>query len=87
MATPSPAHWRRSNVRLASPQQESHRRSLAKAVSWRATGTVDTFILSWIITGDARIAGTISAVEVVTKVALFYLHERAWTKIRWGKSE
>lgn len=66
---------------------EAHRRSLAKAVSWRVTGTLDTFILSWVITGDVRIAGTISAVEVVTKIGLYYLHERVWAKIRWGKSQ
>lgn len=65
--------------------REAHSRSLVKAVTWRITGSVDTFILSWIITGDVKIAGAISAVEVVTKIILFYLHERIWGKIKWGK--
>lgn len=62
-------------------------RSLAKAVSWRITGTIDTFIISWIITGEPLIASGIALTEIMTKVALFWLHERAWNKISWGKNE
>ena len=65
--------------------RDAHSRSFAKAVSWRITGSIDTFILSWLITGDVKIAGTISAVEVLTKIILFYAHERVWAKVRWGK--
>ena len=64
---------------------ESHARSVAKAVSWRATGTLDTFLISWLITGTAALAGGIAATEVATKVALFYLHERAWQ--RFGRQK
>jgi uncharacterized membrane protein len=64
---------------------ESHVRSLAKAVSWRATGTLDTFLISWLVTGQALLAGGIAATEVLTKVVLFYLHERAWSRVRWGR--
>lgn len=63
----------------------THRRSIAKAISWRVTGSIDTFILSWIITGNPVVAGTISALEIVTKVVLYYLHERIWLKIGWGR--
>ena len=63
---------------------DSHARSVAKAVSWRTLGTVDTFAISWLITGTAALAGGIAATEVATKVVLFYLHERAWTLVRWG---
>lgn len=66
--------------------EEGHRRSLAKAVSWRATGSVDTFVLSWLITGNAKVAGSITLIEVVTKVVLYYLHERAWALVPWGRS-
>jgi uncharacterized membrane protein len=77
---------RRLNMSLPSPtEKDAHHRSLAKAVSWRVTGSIDTFVLSFLITGSIRIAGSISAVEVVTKVVLFYFHERVWTMIRWGK--
>jgi len=64
---------------------DAHQRSLAKAVSWRVTGSIDTFVLGLLISGSLTIAGTISAVEVFTKVLLFYFHERIWTFIRWGR--
>ena len=64
---------------------DAHQRSLAKAVSWRLTGSIDTFVLGLLITGSLTIAGTISAVEVFTKILLFYFHERIWTLIRWGR--
>ncbi len=66
--------------------KDAHRRSFAKAVSWRITGSIDTFILSWIVTGSVHIAGTISVIEIFTKIMLFYVHERIWGKIRWGKN-
>ncbi len=72
-------------VRRHRPGPDSHARSLAKAVSWRVTGTLDTFLLSWLITGHAATAGSIAATEVVTKILLFYLHERAWARVRWGR--
>lgn len=50
----------------------------AKAVSWRLVGTIDTFLVSWFVTGQPTIALTISGVEFFTKILLFYLHERAW---------
>jgi uncharacterized membrane protein len=71
---------------LKSPADaDAHHRSLAKAVSWRITGSIDTFVLSFLITGSIKIAGSISAVEVITKIVLFYFHERIWGMIRWGK--
>ena len=64
---------------------ESHSRSIAKAMSWRATGSLDTFVISWIITGNTTIAGSIAITGIVTKIGLYYLHERAWALISWGK--
>ena len=66
--------------------QESRARSLAKAVSWRVTATLDTFLISWLITGQALLAGTIAGTEVLTKIGLFYLHERAWARLAWGRA-
>jgi len=66
---------------------ESHARSIAKAISWRTTGTIDTFLISWLITGHMALAGGIAATEVATKVCLFYLHERAWNFVRWGRPQ
>ena len=60
-------------------------RSFAKAVTWRITGSFDTFVLGWLITGRYDIAGGIAGAEMFTKIALFYLHERAWTSLSWGR--
>lgn len=64
---------------------DSPYRSLAKAVSWRVTGTIDTFIISWIITGELTLATGIALTEIVTKVVLYWLHERAWNKSNLGR--
>lgn len=66
---------------------DSHARSLIKAVSWRVVGSADTFILSMIVTGNARYAVSIASVEALTKILLYYVHERAWRKVRWGRLE
>ena len=60
-------------------------RSLAKAVRWRVTGTIDTFLISWLITGQVLLASGIAFTEIMTKIALFWLHERVWNRVRWGR--
>ena len=67
--------------------REAHRRSLAKAVSWRVLGSIDTFLLSWLFTGSPKAAGAIALTEVLTKMVLYYLHERAWSSVKWGFKE
>ena len=64
---------------------EKHYRSLLKAVSWRATGTLDTILISFLVTGKIKLAVSIGFIELFTKIALFYLHERMWTKISLGR--
>jgi uncharacterized membrane protein len=64
---------------------ETNLRSIAKAISWRITGTIDTFVVSFLITGELLIAGSIASIEIMTKIVLFWLHERAWNKIKWGR--
>lgn len=64
---------------------DKHYRSFLKAVSWRLTGSVDTMIISFLITGKIKWALTISGVELFTKVALFYVHERVWEKLPFGR--
>ena len=63
---------------------EAHSRSIVKAISWRALGSIDTFILSWFFTGNVKAAGAIASTEVITKIMLYYGHERVWSLIRWG---
>lgn len=66
--------------------REAHTRSFIKAVTWRITGSVDTFVLSLIITGSLKWAGSIASTEMITKIVLYYLHERAWSMVSWGRS-
>jgi uncharacterized membrane protein len=63
---------------------DTHTRSVLKAISWRTLGTLDTFAISWFMTGKVHIAGSIAGMEIITKVAWYYLHERLWTVISWG---
>lgn len=60
-------------------------RSLIKAFSWRAMGSLDTFMLSLIVTGSGKYAISIASAEAVTKVVLYYIHERVWRRVRWGR--
>ena len=66
---------------------EKASRSIAKTVSWRTVGTLDTVIISYFITGDLKMAASIGSIELFTKMALYYFHERAWNKISFGKVE
>ena len=64
---------------------DKHYRSLVKALSWRVTGTVDTLIVSFLVTGKLKLALTISGVELITKIVLYYFHERIWEKLSFGR--
>ncbi|OUR69353.1 hypothetical protein A9Q76_09820 [Arcobacter sp. 31_11_sub10_T18] len=67
--------------------QEKAYRSVVKTISWRVIGTLDTMIISYFITGDLIMAASIGSIEVVTKMILYYFHERAWNKIPLGKAK
>ena len=60
------------------------RRSIVKAVSWRILGSLDTAFWGWFFTGSLKIAGSIATFEVITKIGLYYFHERAWSLSRFG---
>ncbi|MBV5314860.1 MAG: DUF2061 domain-containing protein [Prolixibacteraceae bacterium] len=64
---------------------EKSYRSIVKSVSWRTIGTLDTIIISLIITGKPEMAISIGGVEVFTKMALYYFHERTWNRINFGR--
>ena len=64
----------------------TRRRSIAKTISWRVLGSLDTLVLGYIFTSSVAIAGSIASAEVITKVVLYYLHERGWAHIKWGHS-
>ena len=58
-----------------------HKRHIAKTITWRFIGTLDTIILSWLISGDPTIGVQIGLSESVTKMVLYYIHERVWVRI------
>jgi uncharacterized membrane protein len=57
-----------------------NKRHIAKTVSWRLIGTMDTLILSWIISGNLNVGIKIGILELVTKMILYYFHEKIWFK-------
>ena len=64
---------------------DKHYRSLIKAISWRVTGTVDTIVVSYFVTGKVKTALAIGLVEVFTKIMLYYGHERVWERLSFGR--
>ena len=62
----------------------SIKRHILKTITWRVVGTIDTMILGWVISGDLKIGLTIGSFEVVTKMILYFLHERVWYKLDFG---
>tara|TARA_B110000914_G_C15462906_1_gene446794 strand:- start:727 stop:930 length:204 start_codon:yes stop_codon:yes gene_type:complete len=60
-------------------------RSVWKTISWRIIATLDTVIISYLITGSLKMAASIGSIEVITKVFLYYYHERTWNKISFGR--
>jgi len=62
----------------------SKKRHLLKTLSWRAIGTLDTIILASLISGNYEVGLTIGGVELVTKMVLYYFHERIWYRIGYG---
>jgi len=64
---------------------ESPKRSVVKSISWRVIGTLDTILISWIVTGTLSLAFSIGFIELLTKMVLYFFHERIWNNITWGK--
>lgn len=74
-------------VWLYSKLRNSRKLHLIKTVTWRIIGTIDTILLAWLITGSPTTGMKIGVVEVVTKMALYYLHERVWHRINFGVNQ
>ena len=62
----------------------TYKRHIAKTITWRIVGTLDTMLLGWIITGNPITGLKIGAVELVSKMVLYYAHERIWYKSKFG---
>jgi uncharacterized membrane protein len=59
-------------------------RHFLKTITWRFVGTMDTMFLGWFISGSAEVGLSIGGLELITKMTLYYLHERAWYKSKFG---
>lgn len=66
---------------------ETRPRSVVKTVSWRVTGSGSTFLITYLITGNLGMAGSVAAVQIVANTLLYYLHERVWNMISWGRKK
>lgn len=69
-------------------ERESPGRTLAKTISWRIVASLTTFIIFYITAGQKVALQIITAaigIEVVAKMLIYYLHERAWAHIHWGR--
>lgn len=62
-------------------------RSIVKTVSWRIIGTIDTILIAWLITNEIMFAVSIGGVELFTKMALYFFHERIWDKVKFGRTK
>ena len=76
--------WFKIKIGVKKNGDDSKRRHLAKTFSWRFIGTLDTMLLAWFITGNPMTGLKIGMAEVITKMILYYLHERAWYKVDYG---
>lgn len=70
--------WFLSDIKNAS------KRHLMKTFSWRAVGSLTTLIIAWILTGSPFTGFKIGLVETLTKMLLYYLHEKMWYNIDFG---
>ncbi|MDR6301833.1 DUF2061 domain-containing protein [Mesonia maritima] len=76
--------WVRVDLTKNDEFQKSKTRHITKAITWRFIGTLDTFLLSWFLTGNLIAGLKIGGVELITKPVLYYLHERIWYKSNYG---
>ena len=65
-------------------KKRAHVISFCKTCTWRVVASADTFLLSWLLTGSASIGASIASLEVLTKMFLYYVHERQWEKPRFN---
>lgn len=59
-------------------------RSIFKTITWRVIASLDTMLISWYITNSFSIGASIAGIEVITKMVVYYFHERSWSHIKWG---
>jgi|688.fasta_scaffold252838_2 uncharacterized membrane protein len=65
---------------------DSNGRSLAKTLTWRITGSASTFSIAYLITGSFGVSSVIAFVQMGVNTVLYWLHERAWARVSWGRN-
>jgi len=65
---------------------DTTQRTIVKTISWRVLATIVTFIVSYLISNNISVASGIAGVQIIIHTFLYYIHERIWIKIKWGKS-
>jgi uncharacterized membrane protein len=60
-------------------------RSLFKAISWRIVATITTILLVFIYTGNWVISGSVGLLELILKIVIYYVHERVWNLVGFGR--
>lgn len=66
---------------------DSTKRSIAKTISWRLTGTGATFGISYLVSGSFGLASTIAVIQLTANTILYFAHERIWNTIKWGQNQ
>ena len=66
---------------------EAHSRTIVKAISWRAFATLTTMAIVFLFTRRIMLSLGIGFAEIIAKITFYYLHERVWDKVSWGKSK
>lgn len=67
------------------PTRDTHARSVAKALSWRIMGTVTTSVIVFVFTRRWALSLFVGAMEFISKIGLFWLHERVWDRVSYGR--
>ena len=76
--------WFKINLSKDGKVLESRKRHIAKTITWRFIGTLDTMVIAWVISGNPLTGLKIGLAEVLTKMLIYYLHERVWYKSDYG---
>ena len=62
---------------------DSHKKSIAKAISWRALSSMLIFGSVYYFTGEAIISINVTIIDIILKTILYYFHERAWMRFNF----
>ena len=65
---------------------ETNKRSIVKTITWRITGSTATFLIAYLLTDNLVVSSVIGVTQIVTNTILYYMHERLWNSIKWGRN-